>query len=685
MLRTLRHIVRSALLVETSQFEGIAALRCTIGVALVLVAGLLLGQPLISAFGAVGALSVGFGSFQGAYRSRAAVMVAAAAGMALSVFVGSIAGSSDVATVLTATTAGLVSGLLVGLGPAASFVGLQCAVAALIAGGFPAPIPGAAVRALIVFGGGLVQTLLVVMIWPLRRFSAERRALAIAYRSLARYAAGLAHDSAVAPEPHTFATTPSPLDDPQPFARAGDVLVFQSLLDEGERIRASLASLAAGRGRMLDREAACAARFPERIGHVLNEIADALEGGRAPREVTPLWAPLDACVLQLPRPNVADALLGQLRAAWRMAGAMTSPADDPVTPTQLPPLRRLPPVRDALSTLRANLTLRSTVFRHALRVAVTLLIASGINRGFQLSRGYWIPMTAVLVLRPEFQDTFLRGGARIVGTILGAGIATLIVNVYTPGPIALMLLVLVFGWGCYALFRMNYALFTISLTGYVVFILMLSGVAEMTAAMARATYTLAGGLLALVIYAVWPTWAASTARPELASVLAAQGAYVAELLGAYGEPRRLDFARLAHMRSDGRLARSNAEAVVERMIAEPARRASIAPRAAVGLLAAVRRNALGALALQAGLERGVAEPVDGLEPLAREIDVSLAAIIEALTSGEAPAPLPPLRQTQLALPPAAKAIVGTETDLLVDSINTMAELLVWDAAQRRGR
>jgi hypothetical protein len=160
---------------------------------------------------------------------------------------------------------------------------------------------------------------------------------------------------------------------------------------------------------------------------------------------------------------------------------------------------------------------------------------------------------------------------------------------------------------------------------------------------------------------------------------------VAELLGAYGQPRRLDFARLAHMRSDGRLARSNAEAVVERMIAEPARRASIAPRAAVGLLAAVRRNALGALALQAGLERGVAEPVDGLEPLAREIDVSLAAIIEALTSGEAPAPLPPLRQTQLALPPAAKAIVGTETDLLVDSINTMAELLVWDAAQRRGR
>ena len=33
-------------------------------------------------------------------------------------------------------------------------------------------------------------------------------------------------------------------------------------------------------------------------------------------------------------------------------------------------------------------------------------------------------MTAVLVLRPEFTDTFARALARIAGTILGAGAAT---------------------------------------------------------------------------------------------------------------------------------------------------------------------------------------------------------------------------------------------------------------------
>jgi hypothetical protein len=183
------------------------------------VLGLALGLPTVSAFGAVGAVSVGFGSFQGAYRSRAEVMLYAAAAMALSVFVGSLAGYSDTAAIVTGTVAAFASGLLIAVGPAAAFVGLQSVVAVLIAGGFPTDPASAALRAAIVLGGGLVQTLLVVLIWPLRRFSAERTTIASAYRSLAGYAAQMFTAEAAAPEPHTFAAAESPLADPQPFAR----------------------------------------------------------------------------------------------------------------------------------------------------------------------------------------------------------------------------------------------------------------------------------------------------------------------------------------------------------------------------------------------------------------------------------------------------------------------------------
>jgi hypothetical protein len=54
---------------------------------------------------------------------------------------------------------------------------------------------------------------------------------------------------------------------------------------------------------------------------------------------------------------------------------------------------------------------------------------------------------------------------------------------------------------------------------------------------------------------------------------------------------------------------------------------------------------------------------------------SLTALAGAVRSGTPPPPLPPLRQTHLALAPAADTLVLDETDLMVDSINTMAHLL----------
>jgi uncharacterized membrane protein YccC len=674
---TVRQILASAIRIDWSQFEGVAALRCTVGVAIPLIVGLALRQPTISAFGAIGAVSVGFGSFQGAYRSRAAVMVYAAIAMALSIFVGSLAGHSDAGSIATATIAAFGSGMLVAVGPAAAFVALQAVVAVLIASGFPSDPRGAAIRGLIVLGGGLVQTLLVVVLWPLRRFYAERIAIAAAYRSLGRYAAGMT-DADAAPEPHTFAATMSPLADPQPFARAGDVLVFQALLDEAERIRATLAALATRQRQLLDAHPACARTLSELSARVLEEIAAALEGGRQPREPGPVWAKLESCAEQLRPSVIVDALLGQLRSAWRIAGVMSEDGDRPPAPTRLTPLRRRPPVRDALMTIRANLTLRSTAFRHALRLAVTVGVATAIYRLLHLPRGYWIPMTALLVLRPEFHDTFARGIARIAGTIIGAALATLIVNVFAPGPAALTLLLLVFVWGCYALIRMNYTLFTVCLTGYIVFILMLSGVAEMTAATTRALYTVEGGALALIVYGLWPTWAAASARGAIGEMLDAHSGYVGALLRGYADPQQIDLGQLAQIRAGARLARSNAEAIVERMLAEPASRASMATRATVGLLAALRRHALAALALHAGLERGVREPVHGMGRLGAEMTASLASLAHAVRAGVTPPPLPPLRQTQLALG-ATDALVGEETDLMVDSIKTMAELLAADA------
>ena len=65
-----QQIASSVLTFDRSRLEPLAALRCAVGVAIPLVAATAFGQPGAGVFITVGSVSVGFGSFQGAYRSR---------------------------------------------------------------------------------------------------------------------------------------------------------------------------------------------------------------------------------------------------------------------------------------------------------------------------------------------------------------------------------------------------------------------------------------------------------------------------------------------------------------------------------------------------------------------------------------------------------------------------------------
>ena len=650
-------------------------MRCTAGAAVPLLAGTMFGQPIVGAFGAIGAVSVGFGSFQGAYRSRAGTMVLASIAMAIAIFVGSIAGASTPAETLVSAAIALAGGLLTALGPGGAFIGLQATVAVVLAGGFPAGPADAASRAAAVLAGGLLQTALVAIVWPLKRFSHERHAVATVYHSLADYADSLATEQAGAPEPHTLASTSSPVEDPQPFARASEVLVFVALLDEAERIRAGLAAVALRHAPFLQSDRTCAAKFASHTAAILRETGAAIEAGQVPRDDRSLWSGLDSCAPAFRGEPAFEAVLGRLRAAWRTAEALANDTPAAAGHDGLPRVNRLPDVRDALLTIQSNVNLGSSTFRHALRLAITVGIATAMYRIAGWDRGYWIALTALIVLRPEFHDTLGRGLARVGGTLAGAALATAIVWLFAPGHGAQVVLLLVFIYGCYALFRINYAIFAACLTAYVILLLMLSGVGELTAATLRATYTVAGGALALVAYAAWPTWAGRSAKTALAAMLDAHRVYLRELFAAYEDSSRRDAKRLAGFRSSARLARSNAEAVIERMLEEPASRRALSGRRAIGLLAALRRNALAALSLHSGLEQESVAPVTGLEPLPSQIDASLAEIAAALREDRAPGPLPPLRQTERVLPSAAKTRIGAEADAMVDAINSMADLL----------
>jgi hypothetical protein len=131
-----------------------------------------------------------------------------------------------------------------------------------------------------------------------------------------------------------------------------------------------------------------------------------------------------------------------------------------------------------------------------IRAALTLAAAAALYRWLSIRNGYWLPMTALIVVRREFRDATQRGLARVAGTMVGAAVATLIVHVAPPSPWIGAAGVVLFAWGCYALFWVNYAHFAMCLTSYLAFLFSLAGLDEEGVIVWRVVFTAAGGALA---------------------------------------------------------------------------------------------------------------------------------------------------------------------------------------------
>ena len=108
-------------------------------------------------------------------------------------------------------------------------------------------------------------------------------------------------------------------------------------------------------------------------------------------------------------------------------------------------------------------------------------------------------MTALLVLRPGLSDTVNRAVARTIGTLAGAMLASFSLAHLAPAPPTLAVLSLFFAWLAYSLNNVNYGLFTLCLTAYLVNLLALASLPGNVVAYHRAISTMIGGGLALTV------------------------------------------------------------------------------------------------------------------------------------------------------------------------------------------
>jgi uncharacterized membrane protein YccC len=326
-----------------------------------------------------------------------------------------------------------------------------------------------------------------------------------------------------------------------------------------------------------------------------------------------------------------DALGGQLRAA---AGVISQPAVRHETrePWQLRFTGRL-------AKLQANLSLHSTVFRHALRLAVCLGIGDALGRALSIERTYWLPMTIAIVLKPDFTATVSRGVLRLAGTFAGLILATALFHFMHTGIAADIALMGVFTFVLRWLGPANYGIFVTALSAMIVLLVAMTGVAPKDVISARAINTAIGGVLSMAAYALWPTWEKTQVGAALADMIDQYRAYFRAVLAAYTDGPAAD---LDSIRVRGRRARSNAEASVDRMSGEP----GIGARE-LNVLNAILVNshslAHAAMSMEAGLYRTqTVPPRPATLAFAEQVDRTLAAVsAPAYAAAGRPARSPP--------------------------------------------
>lgn len=219
---------------------------------------------------------------------------------------------------------------------------------------------------------------------------------------------------------------------------------------------------------------------------------------------------------------------------------------------------------------RSNLSLDSSVFRHALRMAIVLsgtyLTLSLVN--FNPNGIYWTLLTIMVILKPGFGLTQERNVQRLIGTVIGGIIgATIVFTIHDPS--VRFVLLIFFFLTAYSLFRVNYIIAVMFMTPYVLIMLSFNGMNSLEMAKERVFDTFLGGVIAfLSSYIIFPNWESTQFKDNMRGLLIANYNYIAQavqILAGHNLPRTL--YKLA--RKEVYIASANMGSTFQRMLTEP--------------------------------------------------------------------------------------------------------------------
>lgn len=219
-----------------------------------------------------------------------------------------------------------------------------------------------------------------------------------------------------------------------------------------------------------------------------------------------------------------------------------------------------------------NLNFNSNIFRHALRMALALLVGYIVSLFFKVDRGYWILLTIVVILKPAYSLSKQRNYDRLIGTAVGIAIGMVILFTLKNDSI-LLALMLFFMAGSYTFMRTNYFMSVLLMTPYLlIFFHLLYPYNLKDLMIDRLVDTSIGSVIAFIasLFLV-PAWESSSIRKLMIKMIEANDKYYSLVAGSFVSSGPFNADQIKIARKETMVALANLSDAFTRMLSEPKR------------------------------------------------------------------------------------------------------------------
>lgn len=403
------------------------------------------------------------------------------------------------------------------------FAGMQWAVGApagLLAGAsglllviqHPQPALAAVASALLAVVAGLTQAALIA-VWPPRRWRLEREALTKVYRSLSTDARQLATEPAAEVDSsellackEAFSTS-----DTQSGRRTSAYRDWHALPEQIAKTLMALRGKAAGQDAVRDLLTAAADML----------AAIAAQSRPARREAEYALKGVDAAVtaVALSDAPVAQRLSRQLHRADALRFGRRHFGDWTRA------------MGTAFDVALGHLNPKSPIARHAVRLAGAAASGTAIARFADVSAGYWIPLTVLLVMRPETAHTYTRCVGRVAGICVGVVVASALTLLWEPSGLAAAILAVMFLGITYAVSAFGYIAVTAAFGATIVLLFDITNASSSVSDLLFAV--IIGGALTVLFHVAVPDDALIRLRQRAGELLKTEIDYAATVIKAF--------------------------------------------------------------------------------------------------------------------------------------------------------